>query len=277
MPSFCRTLPDKIEGGSNKFEAIEPCDLKLLAKVIRKYMWSPGVFRDSHRCNANFLYSDFIGLDVDNDPEDAFYSLEDAINDWQDSECIIALTRNHMKPKLKKNRELPAVPRFRIITRWERRITDAETFTYTVQRFLNANSQYDSICKDAARMFYPCSQLVFENYDGYRQEVRQLPPKTPMISTIDGAVRQYIVKPRLIEKHVQDFLNQGKIFGGGRNIAVYITTLSLLRANVDPEKVLDAIEQSPFDRCDFSHYELLRTYNNGLTAFLGEKKSAKCP
>lgn len=272
MPSFCRTLPDKIEGGSNKFEPIEPCDLKLLAKVIRKFMWSPGVFRDNQRCNANFLYSDFIGFDVDNDPKHEFYSLEQAINDWQDSECIIALTRNHMKPKIKTNRELPAVPRFRIITRWDSRITDAETFTYTVERFLKAHGQYDSTCKDAARMFYPCSEIVFENYDGYRQEVRQLPPKSPIISTIDSAITQYIVQPTRIDKHVQEFLKKGKIFGGGRNIAVYISTLNLFRANVAPEKALDLIEQSPFDRDDFSQTELRRTYKNALMAFLGEKK-----
>lgn len=269
MPSFCRTLPRQTSGGSNVFEPIDPCDLKLLAKVVQIYMWSPGVFKDNQRRNANFLYSDFIGFDVDNKPSDEFYSLEQAVNDWQDSECIIATTRNHLKTKTTNSEILPAAPRFRIITRWEQRITDPNVFTHTVESFLKANPQYDSICKDPARMFYPCNEVVFANFDGYRQPVKELPKRE--IHPVDEAIRQYILKPHVIEPHVMNFIKKGAVFGGGRNISVYIATLSMLRANYDPQKVLDLLQKSPFDRRDFTNDELHRAFNNGLLTFANEK------
>ena len=266
MPSFCRVLPNKFEGGSKHFEAIEPCDLKLLGKVIQRYMWSPSVFKDNQRCSANFLYSDFIGFDVDN-TGDEIYSLEQAINDWCDSECIIATTRNHMREKVTDSITYPPAPRFRIITRWESRITDAKVYQHTVRTFLKANAQYDRACCDVARMFYPCTGAVFENYDGYRQPVLKLPAIVK-----DPRLERLVTAKQGIDPAVEKFLKMGKTFGGGRNIAVYVSTLTLLRAGYPAEKALELIEKSPFSREQFSEYELLRAYNNGLQAYLGETK-----
>lgn len=266
MPSFCRVLPNKYQGGSKDFEPLEPCDLKLLAKVIQRYMWSPGVFADNHRCTANFLYSDFIGFDVDNNEGD-IYTIEQAINDWCDSECIIATTRNNMKEKVTDSCTHPPAPRFRIITKWESRICDAKVYQHTVRSFLKANTQYDRACCDVARMFYPCTGIVFQNYDGYQQPVLDLPPvvKDPRLEKLLNAKQG-------IDPTVERFLKTGKTFGGGRNVAVYVSTLTMLRAGYPAEKVLELIEQSPFSREQFSEFELLRAYSNGLETYINETK-----
>lgn len=266
MPSYCRVSPNKTVGGSKDFEPLDPCDLKLLGKVIQRYMWSPGVFANNHRSTANFLYSDFIGFDCDNN-DGEIYSLEEAINNWQDSECIIATTRNHMKEKASDSAVHPAVPRFRVITRWESRITDAKVYQHTVRSYLKNNTQYDRACSDPARMFYPCTKIVFSNYDGYRQPVLDVPQVMK-----DHRLQQLLTAKQGIDATIVKFLKMGKIFGGGRNISVYVSTLTMLRSGYSAEKVLELIEKSPFSREHFSEIELMRAYNNGLQAFLNENK-----
>lgn len=266
MPSFCRVSPNQFEGGSKDFEPLEPCDLKLLGKIIQRYMWSPGVFAKNERCNANFLYSDFIGFDVDNN-DGEIYTLEEAINNWQDSECIIATTRHHMKEKVTDSKTYPPAPRFRIITRWESRITDPHVFRHTVQTFLRSNSHFDRICCDPARMFYPSTHIVFEQYEGYRQPVLPLPPILK-----DPRLEKFLNPKEGLPPHIEKFLKMGKVYSKGRNNCVYITTLTMMRAGYAAEKVLELIEKSPFSREHFSEFELLRAYNNGLQAFLNENK-----
>lgn len=271
MPSFCRVLPNTFHGGSKHFEPLDPCDLKLLGKVLLRYMWSPSVFRDNQRSAANFSYSDFVGLDVDNGNGE-IYTLEQAVNDWSDSECIIATTRNHMKEKTTGTISIthPPVPRFRIITRWESRITDARIYQHTLRTFLKTNPQYDKACCDTARMFYPCKEIVFENYDGYRQPVLELPEIAR-----DPRLEKLATTKKGLDPAVEQFLRTGKTFGGGRNVSVYVSTLTLLRAGYLAEKTLELIEKSPFSRQQFSEYELLRSYNNGLQTFLTESEQEK--
>lgn len=270
MPSVCTVLPNTFCGGSKHFETLDPCDLKLLGKVMLRYMWSPSVFRDNLRSTANFLYSDFVGLDVDNSGGE-IYTLEEAMNEWADSECIIATTRNHMKEKVINSSAItstqPPRPRFRIITRWESRITDSRVYQHTLRTYLNTNPQYDKACSDTARMFYPCKEIVFENYDGYRQPVLELPEIAR-----DPRLEKLVHAKKGIDPAVEQFLRTGKTFGGGRNVSVYVSTLTLLRAGYLAEKVLELIEKSPFSRLQFSEFELLRAYNNGLQTFLTESE-----
>lgn len=251
MPSYHKLNPGVYIYAKN-FETLHNCDLRLLGAIACKYTWIPAALKEPYREKKNFLFSDFVGFDVDN-TEGEPYTLAQAIEDWADSACVIATTRSHQLPK----NEHPPADRFRIITQWERRIETVEEYEYNTRRILKHNEPFDAACVDATRCFYPCTKIVFANFDGFKQPVYQVIKDTKPLSDI---ARAYIAAtPEEIPKHIQRFLKKGIPFGEGRNASVYVTTLKLLRCGIDLEKVIALIEKSPFDRASFSKDEMMRT------------------
>lgn len=245
------------------FKNLEHLDLRYLGAIATRYTWIPAALKEPYRMKANFLFSDFVGFDVDNTSE-VIYPLAQAIEDWCDSLCVIGITRSHQKEKVTKSGEVfPPADRFRIITQWERRIETIEEYEYNVTRILNVNEAFDTCCKDATRAFYPCQKIVFANFDGFKQPVLKYEnSKAHIVKQLKKSL--FPNKHNRISQHIKDFIEKGIPFGEGRNISVYITTLELLRCGIDLEKVVDLLEKSPFDRASFSHEEMRRTIESAV-------------
>jgi hypothetical protein len=268
MPSYCRMNPG-VYKFANDFEPIEPCDLKLLGALACRYTWSPIVFQDNYRAKKNFRYSAFTGFDVDN-TETEIYTVEQAIEDWCDSAVIIASTRSHMKPKVSGGVEHPPAPRFRIITPWERVITSLDEYEYNMRRIVQNSEPFDGSCVDGARPFYPCTKILYANFDGFKQPVT--PYEKPTVSLQD-AVKLYVNnKSNKIRYKVDNFIKNGIPFDGGRNDSVYQSTLELLDKGTPAKKVLELLRESPFDRREFSDHELERTYRSAVNRFVQKHK-----
>jgi hypothetical protein len=178
-----------------------------------------------------------------------------------DSEVIIATTKSHQIPK---NNHPPA-DRFRIITRWSRRIENLEEYRYNMQKILKNNEPFDGTCVDGARPFYPCTRIVYANFKGYPQPVHQVIRTEKNLYA--NANRFFSDKPNRIPNHVNDFIQKGIVFGEGRNISVFVSALELLKCNVDPEKVLELLHGSPFDRREFSSNEIDSAYGSAFKRF----------
>lgn len=260
MPSYHK-LNSGIYKFASDFVPLRPCDIKLLGAIACRYTWSPIVFKDNYRNKINFLYSDFVGFDVDN-TEGEPYPLGQAMVDWMDSEVIIATTKSHQLPK----NDYPPADRFRIITRWARRIESLEEYEYNMRRIIKHNEQFDGSCVDGARPFYPCTRIVFANFKGFPQPVHQVIRETK--SMADIAYDYMRAKSNRIPHHVDMFIKKGIVFGEGRNISVYVSALELLRAGTEPEKVLELLRLSPFDRAEFSDHELESTYVSALKRYV---------
>ena len=258
MASYCRLEPGVYQYAKH-FETLHNCDLRYLGAIATKYTWCCAALANNHRLKSNFLYSDFVGFDVDN-TEGEPYTLKQAIEDWSDSMCVIATTRSHQKPKAKKEGTYPIADRFRIITQWERRIETIEEFEYNVRTILKHNEPFDPVCVDAARCFYPSSKIVFANFDGIKQPVKKMPVISEEQKRAIQVHRRMTRKP--IPSHVDDFLNKGIAFGSSRNLSVYITTLKLLENCMHQEKVLELLLASPFDKRDFPTQELYSAFNS---------------
>ena len=264
MPSYCRTIPG-VYIYAKDFETLHNCDLRRLGAIATKYTWCPAALAENYRKKANFLYSDFVGFDVDN-TEGEPYTLAQAMEDWADSVCVIAITRSHQKEKNTGGTIHPPADRFRIITQWERRIETIEEFEYNTRLILKHNEPFDAACVDATRCFYPSQKIVFANFDGIKQPVKQIEKKE---KTIAEAAYEYMKsKSNRIPSHVDSFIKKGIVFGDGRNKSVYVSTLELLSAGTDPEKVLELLKKSPFDRREFPDHELENTYVSALKRFV---------
>lgn len=250
-----------IQEVSKPFTPMLVQDLKHIGIVGLKYTWSHGVFKNDHRKTENFLWSKFVVFDVDNKGEE-IYTLEQAISDWCDSQCIIVASRNHQKEK----NGYPPQDRFRIITEWEEVITDADTFKYSYGLACKANPAFDTSCKDCTHMFFPHRAVLFENYEGFKQPVRKPEPEAKSIS--QAARQLFYKKSNKIPLKVEQFLKKGIIWDKGRNHCVYSSTLTLLEVGTPPEKVLELLEKSPFDRQEFSTHELMKAYTNALKKFV---------
>lgn len=125
-----------------------------LAFVIKHHVWSPVIFKDSHRRKASFESCDVLAFDFDDG-----YSIEDAINLVQtwNSWAIIGTTKSHQKEK---SGEAPC-DRFRMILRASSSCVDREQYEYNMELWLE-KLKADKSCKDGARYFYPCEEIVFK-------------------------------------------------------------------------------------------------------------------
>jgi hypothetical protein len=249
------------------FKNIEHLDLKYLGAIAARYTWIPAALKEPYRLKEHFLFSDFVGFDVDNTGE-LIYPLAQAIEDWCDSACVIGITRSHQKEKVTKSGEVfPPQDRFRIITQWERRIETIEEYEYNVTKILKMNEAFDTACKDATRAFYPCQKIVFANFDGFKQPVKDF-IKIEVVKEQSDYAKAFrsLVNPN-IPLRIKNFLENGIPFKGSRNHSVYVTTLTLLEKGVHPEKIVALLENSPFDRQDFSTTELITAINSAVKKF----------
>lgn len=140
-------------------------DVNYIANLVTQHVWSPNVFSDGYRRQASWVRADWLVLDFD----DGEMTVRQACRSFCDMSHIIGITLNHQKEKEGK----PAVDRFRVLLKFDGEITDLEVYR---QNLLDACTKYpiDEACKDGARAFLPCREIVSTNDDGYLQEINTI-------------------------------------------------------------------------------------------------------
>lgn len=124
--------------------ACSAASLTDLVSTVTTTAWSPSVFKQGRRANANFLHTDLVVLDVDDK-----MTLPEALTAFRGHAHIIYTTRNHQKQKGDK----PACDRFRVVLRTSSRILSQDEFRLTMSRLLARYPQADQL-SDPARMFF---------------------------------------------------------------------------------------------------------------------------
>jgi len=144
--------------------------LEEIAHLIKKFCWSPIVWENGIRKSNKFWFSDLVALDFDS----PFYSLEQAVNDWCDTNHIIGTTSSHQK---KKNGV--TCDRFRIISIWDEAITNPRCYTPSLKKLMNENraDKADVACVDLARFFFPCTEIISVVTDGQMIESIKIEPE----------------------------------------------------------------------------------------------------
>lgn len=145
-----------ISDGFNKVVTVEK-DFEGLQQVICEHTWSPAIFKNGIRNNANFESTDMVALDVDGG-----ITLNEALDKFKWYKHILATTRNHQKEKGGKTTD-----RFRVILFLDKNISDADTYRATIQHLLDEWTFADPACKDPARHFFACKEVVSANDEGF--------------------------------------------------------------------------------------------------------------
>jgi hypothetical protein len=130
-----------------------------LARIISSEVWSPIVFKGGVRASANFVLSTLIALDFDSGK----YTLHDALTDVRTFGLfhVLGTTKSHQKQKITKAGKVePPCDRFRLILLGPECVHDGELYTYNMREYMELFPDADKSCKDAARFFFPCAEIV---------------------------------------------------------------------------------------------------------------------
>lgn len=211
------------------FHTIDTNDPRRLARGLTSYVCAPGIFKEGYRIQDNFLYADWIGLDFDSGE----LSLVQAIdNVFCDMTHVIGTTMSHQsEPEWR--------DKFRVMIPLERRITDLALYRHQLAVAMD-RWPCDEKCKDGARFFYPCREIVSVNIDGYSWEVDEnIPPPPPYQAVTAGRV-----KHRSVTNWCR---SRFKVVWpvGERNPTCYRIGCELGTLGFRPEEIVEMILESP--------------------------------
>lgn len=137
----------------------------MIREQVSRFTWSPIIYKENTRKQANFLKSVIIALDFD----DGEMTLAQAVDNYFcDVRHIIGTTRSH---QLEKNGII--CDRFRVILQLERPVTTAREYRWQMKCAVK-KYPIDPQATDAARLFYPCNEIVSVS-DGELWEVYEVP------------------------------------------------------------------------------------------------------
>ncbi|VTY18740.1 phage/plasmid primase, P4 family [Streptococcus agalactiae] len=132
-------------------------------KRVAQYDHVAGLFKNSTRSNANFLKSDVLVMDIDNDhtenPDD--WITEEYLKIlFSDYHFALVTSRNHMVQKGNKAER----PKFHIYFQINE-VTDKDAYAFLKAELTNRYNFFDSNAKDAARFFFgnPNAQVFWND------------------------------------------------------------------------------------------------------------------
>lgn len=131
----------------------------------------PGVFRRGHRHENNFDHAEWIGLDFDEG-----MTLDEACRDFQPYVHVIGTTKSHQAQKGTK----PPCDRFRVMLKIGRPV-NLDEYRRIARDLMGKYPQADRACKDGARFFFPCVEIVSEGHNGKVLTVPKPEPELPKV------------------------------------------------------------------------------------------------
>lgn len=232
------------------FRSAEIFDMERISRCITQFVWSPIVWENGIRHQSKFLAVRLCALDFD----DGDLTLENAVNSFCDMTHVIGVTKSHQKEK-----NGIICDRFRVVLVFESKIENLEIYKSNMALLTRIHGA-DKACKDGARFFYPCNEIVSVNNDGYFQEVKNeiLEIKKTAIPQVYKDFRQ--VPP----KYIRVF---EKMYGpSNRNNAVFYLARRGLEVGLDVDGVIRILEstRSYSAVSPLSQDELIRTIKSGL-------------
>ena len=192
-------------------------------------------YKDNYRANSNFIRSNVIPFDCDNDHSDIpeeWITAEQIADFFEGVTYIIHYSRNHMKQK----KERSPRPRFHILFLINE-ITDAGAYTLLKQRVHKIFPYFDENALDAARFFFGTKdpQVSFH----------------PGTETLDAFLDRYeaVIKEVEDETAFADFCaDADAIYEGGRNSTMHLIAVRLLKRYGATDEARDYYDAEA-DRC----------------------------
>ncbi len=239
-----RKPDDKSPWGYSRRWLIEKStDIHVIAKKICEHVWSPIWWEGGVRKSENFKRADYLVFDF----ETHEMSVEDAVNRFSDMKHIIGLTRNH---QVDKGDGLRAVDRFRVLIKFMGPIKDRWSYEHTL-KYSMKHYPCDQKCGDAARLFFPCKEIVSINDDGFDADIQEL--ENPLnyyereVKELREKRKEYSLRQkeeREISAFARNYLNN-IIPLHERNETCHRMAKDLIRIGLSEEQTFELIKSSP--------------------------------
>lgn len=226
-------------------------DLERLAAAICRYTWAPSQWlgdgvRAGRRRQDRWARALYCVLDYD-----GTMTLAEARKRFCDMIHVIGTTRNHQKAKGR----VPALDRFRVVLKFDRAIEDLDTFRASMAFWINRYDA-DPSCKDAARYYWPCVDIVSVQAEGETVEVIP-PPMAPRRQNY-AAIRTAKIIPSYLHPLLRDGAPEG-----ARNSTCFKLGAELTRCGFAEGEVLAIVAKAPMG---LPPDELRRAVENGIKA-----------
>lgn len=218
-----------------------------LIHVISETAWSPGIFKNNKRNKENFLYADFIALDIDNG-----LSLNEAKKRLKVAQLKAHLftSRNHQKIK----NDLKC-DRFRIVFPLTESITTASDFSETWNFLYGIFPESDSQARDCSRFYYP--SLFSCTITGDTLIPKKATKKVRSSRSLKGSSGQRII---LTGGALEFLLNAGSGLNGEWNGKLNKAAYELARGGCSEDFAMHLIESVAPQALDSSD---IKTFNSG--------------
>ena len=206
-------------------------DVPRISRGICRYVWSPCIWQDGVRRQANFTCAVWCVLDFDTGE----MTLAEAVNTFCDTVHIIGTTKSHGVDK-----GTGPVDRFRVALKFSRLITELREYRYAMKK-ITERFPADPSPKDGARFFFPCKTIISKSADGYLEEVPETPSwfERPNLAQIASYRTAGIMMPRTRQ------MLSTVIPVGERNTSWYRVGKDLSRMGLDEADAASRIVQSP--------------------------------
>lgn len=136
-----------------------------ITHVMLNDVWSPIVWKQGVRHRGNYISCRYLALDFD----DGRWTIEKT-KDWLANNAyagIIGTSKSHQKEKkTAAGKVQEACDRFRLVIPFVETITDIDLYEYNMRQVMAA-IPVDPSCKDGARYFFPCKEIVYAAGGGH--------------------------------------------------------------------------------------------------------------
>ncbi len=214
------------------FQSVDTDDPNRIAKCMTKFIWSPIKWVDGSRKEANFELCNWLVFDFDT-PE---MTLAEAQNAFCDCIHVIGTTRNHQKEK-----NGIVCDRFRVAMIFARAITDLRVYRYTMHKLME-NYPVDRACKDGARFFFPCKEIISVQTEGFSADLyEQVPENFERYNPKKwDTYRDNGVMPPMVAWFLRT-----KVPEGQRNKEAFKVACDLLDYGMEGEEIFSLLARSP--------------------------------
>lgn len=201
-----------------------------IEKVIKSQVWSPIKWCEGIRKESHFIGSLLCALDFDS-PETP---LPWAFETFADFDVIIGTTKSHQKEK-----NGITCDRYRVVMWFAEPIMSLELYKHNMKLLIEKYGA-DKACKDGARFFFPCTEIV-ASHAGHAVDVAPLPVVLEKKVTRYGLAampRGDINIPNTGERNTTCFKQACKMFDQRIDHAMILDTLRRMSNGMNEKEIL---------------------------------------
>jgi hypothetical protein len=223
-------------------EQLNTFDPHVVAKLVREFAWSPIVWAGGIRRAEAFASALWCALDFD----DGVYTLAQALDDVTSAGLthVIGTTKSHGKAK----GDTPACDRFRLLLRFDRVVDSRALYERVMRAAMDTFPGCDKSCKDAARFFFPCVDIVsaangysFWPFDEDADQAQPGPAPPRKERSAYREAKNRIFDCDRMNRIETDFETYGAYDASGKHDKIKNVIPSKIRRGWSDEKIIDYI------------------------------------